>query len=341
MKLKLLFSLLVIGVLASCVNRNAPDELYNLRADTLKVYNPDGKGAELQLENSTKKVVNGLLTNTDTNGLTQFRKLDLVNVGTTGLGIVGQDTITLDKLQYYLPITGGNVTGNLSIQSAVANKHLIAMNLGNNSSAGNSTFGPSAYYLGLGHREWGVGTLRLMGFGFRYTTNDHYPVVIGYQETSGTSSTMGDFNIWTRPVTTNTAALLRFKIAAAGNVKSYGPITAAEDVATKGYVDTAYKPVKTISTNGAISVVETPNGTMITNNASAATTYTLPPAKPGAFYEFWKVGSSVMTIVGPIADVNNIGTKIVSGTETSTSITMKCNGANWVVLSKNGTWTAQ
>lgn len=237
---------------------------------------------------------------------------------------------------------GDNMTGNLGIQSGAANKHLIAMNLGGTSSTGNSTFGPSAYYLGLGHREWGVGTLRLMGFGFRYTTNDHYPVVIGYQETSGSSSTLGDFNIWTRPVTTNTAPLLRMKVTAAGNVKSYGPITAPEDVATKGYVDSSYMTVKTFtSSGGTISLVGTPPKTFINSNVSGAVTYTLPPVHPGATYTLWKIGAAVHTISGPITDVGKTGTKIVSDSTAGSTITFTCSGTYWVVTSKNGTWTTQ
>lgn len=240
-----------------------------------------------------------------------------------------------------LNIAGGNMTGNLGVQSGAANKVLIAMNLGGSSSSGNSTFGPSAYYLGLGHREWGVGTYRLIGFGFRYTANDHYPVVMGYQETSGTSSTFGELIFATRNTTSNSAPTVRMRIQAGGNIKAYGPIADPQDVTTKGYVDTAYKQVRTVTTAGAVSLVGVPNGNMITNNASAATTYTLPPAKAGASYEFWKVGTAVMTIVGPIADVNKIGTKTVSGTESSTFISLKCNGANWIVTSKTGTWTTQ
>jgi len=155
------------------------------------------------------------------------------------LPALGGDSVQLTtKLAAKINKAGDNMTGNLGIQSAAANKHLIAMNLSNTSSTGSKSFDANSYYLGLGHREWNVGSYRLIGFGFRYNFTDHYPVVIGYQETSGSSSTFGDFGIWTRPVTTNTAPLLRMKFTAAGNVKSYGPITANEDVATKGYVDT-------------------------------------------------------------------------------------------------------
>lgn len=238
--------------------------------------------------------------------------------------------------------TGDNMTGNLGIQSGAANKHLIAMNLSNSSSTGSKSFDANSYYLGLGHREWNVGTYRLMGFGFRYNFTDHYPVVIGYQETSGSSSTYGDFGIWTRPVTTNTAPLLRMKVTAAGNIKSYGPIAAPEDIATKGYVDSSYMAVKTFtSSGGTISLVGTPPKTFINSNVSGAVTYTLPPVHPGAIYTLWKIGTAVHTISGPVSDVGKTGTKIVSDSTAGSTITFTCSGTYWVVTSKNGTWTTQ
>jgi hypothetical protein len=255
---------------------------------------------------------------------------------------LGGDSLQLaGKLATKVNKAGDNMLGNLGVQTAGANKFLVAMNLGGSSSAGNSTLGPSSYYLGLGHREWGVGTLRLVGFGFRYTTNDYYPVSIGYQESSGSSSTSGRFGIWTRPVNTNTAPLLRMSVEAAGNIKNYGPVTAPEDVATKGYVDTVYKQTKTITFTGTYSLNGTPSNTFVCNNASAANTITLPTAKDGITYTIWKIGGSVMTLTGAIVDAGKSGTKVVSGTESGSAITVVCRGNSWIITAKNGTWTTQ
>jgi hypothetical protein len=240
-----------------------------------------------------------------------------------------------------LNLTGGNMTGGLGIQYAAGNKHLIAMNLGGTSSAGSKGFDVSSYYLGFGHREWGVGTYRLMGFGFRYNFTDHYPAIIGYQETSGSSSTYGDLIFATRNVTSNTAPTIRLRITGAGNTKVYGPVSAPEDVATKGYVDTAYMPTKTITFTGTYSLNGTPSNTFVRNNANAANTITLPTAKDGITYTIWKIGGSVMTLSGAIVDAGKTGSKVVSGTEAGSTITVICSENSWVILSKNGTWTTQ
>lgn len=240
-----------------------------------------------------------------------------------------------------MPKTGGTFTNNTWVQSTQANKMLVSMNLGGTSSTANTTFGPTSYYLGLGHREYAANSYRLIGFGFRYTTNDHYPVVIGYKETNTGSSTYGDFSIWTRPSTSNVAATERLRVTAAGAVKSYGAIAVNEDVATKGYVDTAYMITKTITFTGTYSLNGTPSNTFVRNNANAANTITLPIAKDGIRYTIWKIGSSVMTLAGSITDAGKTGGKVVSGTEAGSTISVICAGNTWVIVSKTGTWTTQ
>src|SRR5881628_2562361 len=123
----LAFSLALI--LSGCTRMRNTQNLFEIRTDTLKVYNPNGSSAELELQNSTRKVVNGVLTNIDTNGLTQFKKLQLVNVGDTGIGIVGQDTLTIPSL----PKGGGLMNGPLHIYTnGVGQKITLGMhNTGN------------------------------------------------------------------------------------------------------------------------------------------------------------------------------------------------------------------
>lgn len=245
------------------------------------------------------------------------------------------------QLNTKLPIAGGNMVGNLGVQSGAANKVLIAMNLGGNSSNGNSTFGPAAYYLGFGHREWGVGTYRLIGFGFRYTVNDHYPAVIGYQETSGSSSTFGELIFATRNTTSNSAPTVRMRIQAGGNIKAYGPVTDPQDLTTKGYVDTLAWAVKVVTPTATYPVQGTPSHTLISNNANSAQTFNMPTARNGATYIFQKIGASVMTITGAIMDAGKNGSKVVSGAETNSTITFVCVGSSWLIVSKTGTWTTQ
>lgn len=82
---------------------------YPIRADTVYMYSGStapGAGAELLLQNGSRTVVNGLLTNINGRGNTQFRNLVLTNNGSTVtgsiLGITGQGTIALPWLKPYV-----------------------------------------------------------------------------------------------------------------------------------------------------------------------------------------------------------------------------------------------
>lgn len=93
---------------------------YPIRTDTLKVYTGSttpGAGGELLLQNASRTVLNGVLTNINTRGNTEFRNLTLTNTGnvTTGsiLGITGQSTVALPWLKPYMDTlytTGSNLT---------------------------------------------------------------------------------------------------------------------------------------------------------------------------------------------------------------------------------------
>lgn len=57
-----------------------------------------------------------------------------------------------------------------------------------------------------------------IGFGYTANFTSRPPVEIGFDETSSTANTKGDFIVATRDVTTNTAATTRFRITSSGNV---------------------------------------------------------------------------------------------------------------------------
>lgn len=102
--------------------------VYRIRADSVLIYNTCDT-AELILENRTQDTL-GFLYNKG-KGRTEFRRLQLLKIGSSKLAIVGQDTIDLDFAQYgdsayvlkarTLTLTGGSgisVTGGTQDLSA-------------------------------------------------------------------------------------------------------------------------------------------------------------------------------------------------------------------------------
>jgi hypothetical protein len=241
----------------------------------------------------------------------------------------------------YLPITGGNITGRTNVLINTDGYRLGIMKSIATSQSGNTTLGAPSTYLQLGGGEWNVNSYRMIGFGYLSNLTDNPPAQLGYQETVKSGSTYGDLVFATRNATSNTAPTIRFRITAAGNVKSYGPVTAPEDVATKGYVDTAYIPTKVITFTGTYSLNGTPSNTFIANNCSADNTITLPTAKNGITYTIWKIGPKIMTLAGAISDAGKNGSKVTSGSEAGSSITVVCMNNIWVITAKNGTWTTE
>lgn len=236
---------------------------------------------------------------------------------------------------------GDNITGKTNIIVGTDGYRLGIMKSTGSAQNGNTTLGAPSTYLQIGGGEWNVNSYRMIGFGYLATLADNPPAQIGYQETNKSGSTVGDLVFATRASGTNIAPVIKFRITAAGALKSYGTVTAPEDVATKGYVDTSYLTVKTVTVNGNYSVVGTPSRTLIANNASAASNYTLPPVKLGTTYTFYKIGTSIMTITGPILDAGKTGTKIVSDAQISTTITLVSTASGWLVTGKTGVWTTQ
>lgn len=240
-----------------------------------------------------------------------------------------------------LNLSGGNLTGRTNIIVGTDGYRLGIMKSAGVAQNGATSLGASSTYLQLGGGEWNVNSYRMIGFGYVSPLTNHPPAQIGYQETSKSSNTLGDLVFATRSTTGNDIPTIRFRIVSGGNVQSYGPINNLSDVATKGYVDTAYMPVKQITFSGTYKLDGTPSNTFIANNANAANTISLPLAKNGIQYTFWKIGNSVMTLTGNIVDAGKNGSKVVSGTETGSSISVTCVGTSWIITAKNGSWTTQ
>jgi hypothetical protein len=74
-------------------NYSWAQHVYQIRADTVRIYNTCDT-AELVLENRTKGTLGFLYNKGD--GRTEFRKLQLSRIGSSGLAISGQDTIDMN-----------------------------------------------------------------------------------------------------------------------------------------------------------------------------------------------------------------------------------------------------
>lgn len=329
MKFLKLFSIVVLTLIAFTACQNDAQTYYSA-----KVW--EATAAEWAVDKEVY-AQNDLLFCSD---CMTFKKGDGVHVYSQLKAIGVDSTMVAQKVNK----TGDIMNGTLNVLSgnATGTKLWIGMyNSGTGHSNAPKTLDAAGTYLSLGGREYGDKTIRMIGFGYVSTLSDIFPGQIGYQEISTSGNTNGDLIFATRPSTSNIAPTIRMRITAAGNVKSYGAITAPEDLVTKGYVDTAYTTVKTVTGSGTISLLGTPSKTLLANNSSGATTWTLPPAKLGITYTFWKIGGSIMTITGAITDAGKNGTKIVSGSETGSSITVVCVGSSWLITAKNGSWTTE
>lgn len=83
-----------------------------------------------------------------------------------------------------------------------------------------STTVTNSYYLSLGGQEFGVGSQRLIGFGFHSATGGRsfYPAHMGFVERTTAASTFGDLIFATRNVTSDTEPPERMRITGEGNV---------------------------------------------------------------------------------------------------------------------------
>lgn len=81
---------------------------------------------------------------------------------------------------------------------------------------------PGAQYLMLGGAEYGVGTVRGIGFGYVAGATSLAPAFVGYQEASKTGNTNGDLFFATRGDTGAGVATERLRITAAGEITASG-----------------------------------------------------------------------------------------------------------------------
>lgn len=118
-----------------------------------------------------------------------------------------------------LQTVGGTLTGPLKIIQNVTGKKLIIAMLdpGTQADAPNA-IGAISEYISLGMGEWGSGTYRGMGYGYKAAEGNHSPVWIGYEEISTTSNTRGKFIVATRPNNNNEAPQIRLIVDDQGQI---------------------------------------------------------------------------------------------------------------------------
>ncbi|MGE3757861.1 MAG: beta strand repeat-containing protein, partial [Pseudobdellovibrionaceae bacterium] len=107
----------------------------------------------------------------------------------------------------------GKVGVGINNQSA-----LLQVGKSSNDASGIPTTIESAYYLGLGGREYEDNSYRLIGYGYKGTGSTHFPAYSGFQEMNTSGATYGDLVFGTRPNDSDVAPSERLRITSAGNV---------------------------------------------------------------------------------------------------------------------------
>jgi hypothetical protein len=116
-----------------------------------------------------------------------------------------------------------------------------------------TSIGATSNYLQIGGREYGNNGYGGIGFGYVSGMGDHPCVWVGYVETNTTGNTMGDFIVGTRPVTTNTAPIIRFRIAANGDASFTGNVNVQGNLSSSANANPAGP------TNSGVAIVGSPN----------------------------------------------------------------------------------
>ncbi|SFE43690.1 Head fiber protein [Paenibacillus algorifonticola] len=177
--------------------------------------------------------------------------MDLFNPpGTSKTYVDGEDAKRVSK-------SGDTMAGQLVIADPVQHSKIIAAMYNDGNYNGHqdapTNLDIGSIYIQLGGTEYGAGSYRLVGAGFRQSDSNHAPVVFGYQEASRSGHTSGDFLVATRNVTTDTAPTTQFRVRANGQVElenaAYAPAS-GKSVVNKTYVDAQVAP-KLTATQGA------------------------------------------------------------------------------------------
>lgn len=133
---------------------------------------------------------------------------------------------------------------------------------------------PQQQYLVIGGKEWGVNSVRGIGFGYEASATNWAPTFFGYRETNSSGATgWGDLFFATRNVNTNTQPTERLRITSSGQITAaatYAPLT-DPDLATKKYVDAAVTTtVGTYDASGTSAVAVVPGKDIYYSSVASA-----------------------------------------------------------------------
>lgn len=92
-------------------------------------------------------------------------------------------------------------------------------------------------YLEIGGAEYGAGSYRLIGMGYQKEQKDLQPLMFGFQETSQSGNTIGDFVVFLRETSANETPKEVLRITNSGEIIGKGIATKDLSLVSKKYVD--------------------------------------------------------------------------------------------------------
>lgn len=168
----------------------------------------------------------------------------------------------------------GMVTVSTNVDTQAPNLWLAQYTAGQGHSVAPTGDNPQQQYLVIGGREWGVGSVKGIGFGYEKAATDWAPAFVGYRETNSSGATgWGDLFFATRNVNTNTQPTERLRITSTGQITAaagYTPVVDS-DLATKKYVDNAATTtVGTYNASGTSAVAVVPGKDVYYSSVASA-----------------------------------------------------------------------
>lgn len=144
---------------------------------------------------------------------------------------------------FAMPRSGATLGGHFNLNGIAADRKLWLSKYtsGTGHKDAPTVLDSSSQYLLVGGREYSVGSVRGIGFGYVGNATDTAPGFIGIKEVGADKSTNADLIFATRASTANVPLDVRLSITTVGQITAadgYEP-KANQDLATKAYVDSS------------------------------------------------------------------------------------------------------
>lgn len=167
----------------------------------------------------------------------------------------------------------GMVTVSTNVDAYAPNIWLAQYTAGQGHNIAPGADNPQQQYLVIGGKEWGVNSVRGIGFGYEASATNWAPTFFGYRETNSSGATgWGDLFFATRNVNTNTQPTERLRITSTGQITAaagYTPV-ADHDLVTKKYVDNVSTTVGTYDASGTSAVAVVPGKDVYYSSVASA-----------------------------------------------------------------------